>query len=128
MATTSKNIIRVKEPLQEGDTHRLLFQYKEGGVAAELPEGHGMVCALYDRKWNPIASAKTFDGTLSDDGGGLYAMTIDHATSMLMTSTVYLEVTIATADLSLVDHAKQVVEFEVETRRNNKIIGGNGNG
>lgn len=122
MATSTKNIIKVTEPLQQGDTYTLRFQYKEDNVATDLPEGIGIIAGLYDRKWNLLQSAKTSDGTLQSLGDHIYAMDVTHESSMKMTSTVYLEVSLANASLTSVDHAKQIIQYEFETRKNNSLL------
>ena len=121
MATTN-NIIKVSEPLQQGDTFTLRFQYKENGTSVDLPEGIDLIAALYDRKWNLLQSAKTSDGTLQSLGDHIYAMDVTHESSMKMTGTVYLEVSLASATLSSVDHAKQIIQYEFETRKNNNLL------
>lgn len=124
MATSTTNIIKITEPFQQGDTFKLRFKYKEDDVASDLPIGQGLVAALYDRKWNLLQSAKTSDGTLAYEGDHVYSMVVTHESSMKMISVVYLEITIATEDLSLVDHAKQIVEMTFDTRKNNNLLGG----
>lgn len=120
MATTN-NIIKVTEPLQQGDTFTLRFQYKEDSTASDLPSGYELIAALYDRKWNILASARTSDGSLVSEGNHVYSMDVSHESSMKMISVVYLEVTIAKGTES-VDHAKQIVQMDFETRKNNQFL------
>ena len=122
MATNATNKIIVPETMQQGDTFTLLFQYKEGDVAMVLPSGYDMVVAFYDRKNKPIQIGKVSDGTISYLGDNTYGMDVPHESSLLMTSSVYLEVTILTENKTIVDHAKQIVEFPFETRKNNDLI------
>lgn len=122
MATSTTNIIKVKEPLQQGDTFTLRFQYKENDTAADLPEGIDLIAALYDRKWNVLQSAKLSDGTIQSLNNHVYAMDVTHESSMNMTSVVYLEVSLANSSLTSVDHAKQIIQYEFETRKNNNLL------
>ena len=121
---TNNNIIKADVPLQSGDTYTLKLTYKENGVAADLPAGQDLVAAFYDCKGNLVQSARLGDGTLQSLGNHIYAMELTHEASARMTGQAFLELTIATDDLSLVDHAKQVVEYWFEPRRNNKLLGG----
>lgn len=120
MATTN-NIIKVTEPLQQGDTFTLRFQYKEDSTASDLPIGYELIAALYDRKWNLLTSARTSDGSLVSEGEHVYSMNVSHESSMKMISVVYLEVTIAKGTES-VDHAKQIIQIDFETRKNNQFL------
>ena len=122
MATSTQNIIKVSEPIQQGDTFNLNFQYKENGTAVDVPSGYDMIAALYDRKWNPLQVAKISDGSLVNLGNHVYSMTVTHESSMKMVAVVYLELTIANTSRSSVDHAKQLVEFNFEARRNNNLL------
>lgn len=122
MATNTNNIVKVSEPIQQGDTFTLTFQYKENDTATDIPSGIDLVAALYDRKWNVLQSGKLSDGSIRSLGNHVYAMDVTHEASMKMISVVYLELTLANADLTSVDHAKQIIQYEFETRKNNNLL------
>lgn len=122
MATNSSNIIKSTEPLQQGDTYKMKFKYKEGTTPEDIPSGQDLIAAFYDRKWNPIESYKLSNGTIVYLGDHVYQLEVLHEVSMKMLGTVYFEITIAKPDKSFVDHAKQIVEYSSEQRRNNALL------
>lgn len=119
---TDNTIIKVKEPMQQGDSLLIRFKYKEGGMPTDIPREQDLIACLYDRKRGIVQSARLSDGTLRSIGDHAYEMSVTHESTARLVGKAFLELTIATEDLSFVDHAKQVVELYFETRANNEIL------
>lgn len=117
------DVINIPQPLQQGDTFTLNFQYKEDDVAMPLPSGYALVIGLWDSMGELIASGRTDDGTIVQTGTpSIYGMDITHEQSVMMIGRVILEVTIIGANGEVVDNASEVVAIDFETRRNNRIL------
>ena len=108
--------------IQQGDTFLLNFEYKEDDIPAVLPEGYDLIAGIYDEKDTLIQSGKLSEGTIRLLENGLYQMTVTHESSLRIKDRVVLELTITDSELTVVDHASDVVYINGDYRRNNMLL------
>ena len=108
--------------LQQGDAFSFVFQYKENGEAATLPQGYDLIVGMYNMAGSLVKSAKLSAGGITLLSDNTYEMSVTHSDSMNMVGGITMEITIKNADGSVVDHASNVLTFNFEPRRNNSLL------
>lgn len=108
-------------PLRQGEVFWLAFAYGEDDEQMQLPEGCGFLIGLYDSQDNLVASFKSSEGQVVENEG-IYRIKITHEISKKIVGDVYMEITVYKPDLSVVDHATDIVKLIFAQRRNNKLL------
>lgn len=108
-------------PVQQGGVFWLAFSYKEDEEENTLPEGCEFLIGLWDAKGELIASFKTSEGQVVENEG-IYRIKITHEISKKIVGAAFMEITVYKPDLTVVDHATDIVKITFDQRRNNKLL------
>ena len=108
-------------PVQRGGVFWLAFAYGEDDEQKQLPEGCGFLIGLWDNNGNLVASFKSSEGEVIENDG-IYRIKITHEVSKKIVGEVSMEITIYKPDLTVVDHATDIVRIIFDDRRNNKLL------